>query len=238
MAHPTPYVRDARLSDFDEMAAFSALAFAGDPEMNWFAGLTTALVDAPPAQNSHGLRNLEVFMDYINRSVHVAGGRLTVVAIPQADGGEKLVAFAAWVPPGKNIDSTMTLIRAKGYRSVWTWGLSVAWRAGVVFKPTINGLVVEITATDPEYQGKGYAGMLMRENEAHIDDSKPITLEATTTHSRDVYARLGFEVIQSLTLGKGDVNQYGLKVKDRDAASGFTVWIMIKWPKERVTVKE
>ncbi|KAJ7454735.1 hypothetical protein FB451DRAFT_1279135 [Mycena latifolia] len=248
MAHTNPYVREARLSDFGEMAAFEARAFAGDPEMNWFAGLSTAIDDEPQAQKSRCLRNLELFMDCINRSVSVVGGRVTVVAIPQEDGGEKLVAFAAWVPPKKNIDGTITTIRAKGHRCIQKWGLSVAWRTSVVFKPTINKIVrkalkargyeetghyrVEITATDPEYQGKGYSSMLMKENQSHIDGSKPITLEATTTHSRDVYARLGFEVIESLTLGKGDVNQHGLKVKDKVAAGGFTVWIMIKWPKE------
>ncbi|KAJ7685731.1 hypothetical protein DFH06DRAFT_49678 [Mycena polygramma] len=58
--------------------------------------------------------------------------------------------------------------------------------------------------------------------------SKPITLEATTEHSRDVYAHQGFEVVEALTLGKGQVDSRGLKTEDRDSAVGFTVSVMIK----------
>jgi hypothetical protein len=125
----TPYVREARPADFDEIAALQARAFTGDPEMNWFAGLSTADSAQTPAQSARCLRNLELFMESIARAVYIVGGRLTVVAIPPEDsgGGERLVAFAAWVPPKKTIDGQITGIRAKFHRSVWKWGLSALW---------------------------------------------------------------------------------------------------------------
>ncbi|KAJ7183202.1 hypothetical protein C8R46DRAFT_809430, partial [Mycena filopes] len=174
--------------------------FVNDPEMNWFGGLSTPIVtpDGYPPVNARQLKNLRVFLDSVNRSVLIAGGRVTVAVIQQ-DGEEKIVAFAAWVPPHKVIEDTLTVLRSKAYRTT------------VVFKPTIGPIVkqalkakgyegtdhyrLEITATDPEYQNQGYCRLLMDEGFAVAHSySKPITLEATNEHSRDVYAHLGFEV--------------------------------------------
>ncbi|KAJ7116439.1 hypothetical protein C8R44DRAFT_792542 [Mycena epipterygia] len=240
-----PYVREVRRSDFEEISAFEARAFADDPEMNWFGGLSTAIAEEAPPQSARSLENLRIFLDSVNRGVDIVGGRVTVVAIPQEMDSEKLVAFAAWVPPHKVIEGTLTSIRSKAYRSVLAWGFSLLWRATVVFKPTIGAIVkkalkskgyhetdhyrLEITATDPEYQGKGYSTMLMKEGFGPCN-SKPITLEATTAHSRDIYAHQGFEVVETLTLGRGQVDNNGLKTSNKESAVGFTVWIMIRWP--------
>ncbi|KAJ7220314.1 hypothetical protein GGX14DRAFT_355419 [Mycena pura] len=240
-----PYVRDATFADLDAISAFEARAFQDDPEMNWFAGLDTAITDAPPPQSARALKNLRVFLDSVNRSVLIVGGRITVVAIPQESGAERLVAFAAWVPPHKVIEGTMTSLRGKAYRSIFSWGLSSVrdQRATVVFKPTIGKIVkkaliergyhatdhyrLEITATDPEYQGKGFCSLLAKEGLEKCQ-SKPVTLEATTTHSRDVYAHLGFETVEAITLGLGQVNARGLRVRDKESSVGFAVTVMIK----------
>ncbi|KAJ7262697.1 hypothetical protein B0H12DRAFT_305107 [Mycena haematopus] len=254
-SHPRPqamaYVREAHPSDFPPISAFSTRAFAADPEMNWFAGLTTPIPDQPPAQRARSLQNLRTFLDSINRSVVLVGGRVTVVALPDESGmdNEKVVAFAAWVPPHKAIEGTLTSLRSGAWRSLFAWGVKLFWRANVIFKPTIGAIVknalksrgyhetdhyrLEITATHPEYQGKGYSTLLMTAGFSHCGPSKPITLEATTPHSRDVYAHQGFEIVQQHTLGPGTVDARGLGVgtdtKDADA-TGFPVWVMIKWP--------
>ncbi|KAJ7116445.1 hypothetical protein C8R44DRAFT_208899 [Mycena epipterygia] len=231
-----PYVREVRRSDFEEISAFEARAFADDPEMNWFGGLSTAIAKEAPPQSARSLENLRIFLDSVNRGVDIVGGRVTVVAIPQEMDSEKLVAFAAWVPPHKVIEGTLTSIRSKAYRSVLAWFLVVV--ATIVFKPTIEAIVkqalkskgyhetdyyrLEITATDPEYQRKGYSTMLMKEGFGRCN-SKPITLEATTVHSRDIYAHPGFEVVETLTLGCGQVNTRGLKTREKESAAGFTV---------------
>ncbi|KAJ7056688.1 hypothetical protein C8F01DRAFT_1372668 [Mycena amicta] len=240
-----PYVREATIADLDEISVFEARAFAHDPEMNWFGGLSTAESPSKSA-NLKNLENLRVFLDFINRSVLIAGGRVTVVAVPQESGKEKLLAMAAWVPPHKIIEGTMTSIRAKGHRIVFNWGLSFIRRASVIFKPTVGAIVkkslktkgfhetdhyrLEITATHPEFQGKGLSSLLMKEGFAKCDASKPITLEATTEHSRDVYSHQGFEMVQALTLGRGQVDKHGLKTNDKESAVGFEVSVMIRWP--------
>ncbi|KAJ7510450.1 hypothetical protein B0H11DRAFT_1959130 [Mycena galericulata] len=208
------------------------------------------IADETPIQSARSLENLRLFLDSVNRSVDLVGGRITVVAIPEKSGVEKLVAFAAWVPPHKVIEGTLTTIRSGGFRSLFAMGFTLLWRAAFVFKPTIAPIVkkalkskdfhetdhfrLEITATDPEYQGKGYSTMLMKEGFASCG-SKPITLEATTAHSRDTYAHLGFEVVETLTLGKGHVNKDGLNTKDKESAVGFPVSVMIKWPGPQAT---
>ncbi|KAJ7746371.1 hypothetical protein B0H16DRAFT_1462538 [Mycena metata] len=179
--------------------------------MNWFGGLSTAIMDDNPPLNVRKLENLRIFLDSVNRSVTLVGGRVTVVAIPQGSGQEEIVAFAAWVPPHKVIeDRALNQNMAENNR-----GLQTDHR-------------LEITATDPDYQGKGYCRLLMKEGFSTCQ-SKPITLEATTAHSRDVYAHLGFEVVESLTLGKGQVNNRGLRIAKREPATGFP------WPSTDVT---
>ncbi|KAJ6510538.1 hypothetical protein C8R45DRAFT_1088697 [Mycena sanguinolenta] len=265
MTHQLPYVRTARRSDFDEILAFETRAFADDPEMNWFGGLTTAIAHEASTQSAQSLENLRKFLDSVNRSVALVGGRVTVVAIPQESGSEKLVAFASWVPPHKVIEGTMTSIRSKAFHSLFTWGFTLwwvstfyTWNNSLVNLWTLNfrerardcyiqiGAIVkqalkfrgyqetdhfrlEITATDPEYQGKGYSTMLMKEG-FEYGGSKPITLEATTAHSREIYAHQGFEIVESLTLSKGKANSRALNTQDKGFAKGFPVWIMIKWP--------
>ncbi|KAJ7685730.1 hypothetical protein DFH06DRAFT_49651 [Mycena polygramma] len=120
-----PYVREANPSDNEEISALQARAFAHDPEMNWFGGLSTAIADEPPDRRDRALENLAVFLDSVNRSVEIVGGRLMVVAIPQDTGAEKIVAFASWVPPHKDIEGTLTIIRSKSHRGILRWGFGL-----------------------------------------------------------------------------------------------------------------
>ncbi|KAJ7039644.1 hypothetical protein C8F04DRAFT_1317729 [Mycena alexandri] len=81
--HLAAYVRDARPSDLEEISAFEARSFADDPEMNWFGGLlSTAMMDDNPPFNVRKLENLRIFLDSVNRSVTLVGGRVTVVVVP------------------------------------------------------------------------------------------------------------------------------------------------------------
>ncbi|KAF7327352.1 hypothetical protein MKEN_00312800 [Mycena kentingensis (nom. inval.)] len=248
--YPEPYVREATAADLDEISAFSARAFHHDPEMNWFGGLRFK-ADSTEAEEAQSLKNLGTFLDMVHRSVLIVGGRINVVALPQgAAGPEKLVAYCAWVPPNKVVEGTLTTVRARGHRILSKWGLGFVWRATAVFKPRIATIVkkslkskgfgttdhfrIEITATDPDYQGRGFSTLLMKDGIAVSDASKPITLEATTAHSRDIYAHQGFELIETLKLGAGDVDVNGYKVTDKQKAVGFDVYVMARWPSSRI----
>jgi len=54
-------------------------------------------------------------------------------------------------------------------------------------------------------------------------------LEATTAYSRDIYARLGFETIEEIVLGQGQVGEDGLRKK---GGEGVKVWGMIWRPED------
>jgi len=56
---------------------------------------------------------------------------------------------------------------------------------------------------------------------------KPIWLEATTAYSRDIYTRLGFQIIDEIVLGKGKVAPDGTASK---GGEGVKVWGMLWRP--------
>ena len=55
----------------------------------------------------------------------------------------------------------------------------------------------------------------------------PIWLEATTAHSRDVYARQGFELVQEMKVGEGTHAASGAFEK---GGEGVRLWAMIWKP--------
>ena len=75
----------------------------------------------------------------------------------------------------------------------------------------------------------GLCSTLVRELQdiAKKDDCS-LWLEATTAYSRDIYARLGFEMIEEIVLGQGQVGEDGLRKK---GGEGVRVWGMI-WRSE------
>jgi hypothetical protein len=56
---------------------------------------------------------------------------------------------------------------------------------------------------------------------------KPIWLEATTEYSMKLYVRAGFEVVDEIILGRGQVGADGLLKKDGE---GVKIWGMVWWP--------
>jgi hypothetical protein len=60
--------------------------------------------------------------------------------------------------------------------------------------------------TREDCRGRGHASTLIRHHQALATDANlPIWLEATTAKSRNIYLKLGFEVVQEIVLGKGRV---------------------------------
>ena len=60
-------------------------------------------------------------------------------------------------------------------------------------------------------------------------DHCPLWLEATTAYSRDIYARLGFETVEEIVLGQGQVGENGL---GKNGGEGVKVWAMIWRPED------
>ena len=60
------------------------------------------------------------------------------------------------------------------------------------------------------------------------NESTPICLEATTAYSRDLYAKLGFQEVDEMLLGKGKVGADGKLKKNGE---GVRIWAMVWRPK-------
>jgi hypothetical protein len=52
----------------------------------------------------------------------------------------------------------------------------------------------------------------------------PVCLEATSPRSRDIYAHLGFQILEEMVLGKGTVDAEG---RGKEGGDGVKVWAMV-----------
>lgn len=88
--------------------------------------------------------------------------------------------------------------------------------------------VLELLGTDPDQQGRGLASELLRKYHPISDtENSPLWLEAGSAQARDLYKRLGFEVMEELRFSVGKVGEDGRKQK---GGPGVPVWLMIRWP--------
>ncbi|KAK7062826.1 hypothetical protein VNI00_000321 [Paramarasmius palmivorus] len=109
---------------------------------------------------------------------------------------------------------------------------------GVKLDPSDTWHLQLITAVK-EFEGKGLMSLLQREGFRHAVETaaakgekpKPICLEATSERARDRYAFLGYELApnQPLVVGKGQVDENGLKTSNEAGATGIKVYCMVNW---------
>src|SRR5256885_13395334 len=75
--------------------------------------------------------------------------------------------------------------------------------------------------TREDCRGRGLASSLIRHYQVKATEANlPVWLEATTAKSRDIYLKLGFEVVQEIVLGKGKVGSDGLVKENGEQAVG------------------
>ena len=147
MATPTgPYVREAKLpEEFRELGLVAARAFASHPLKNYFSHQTTAMHLQEGDKKAKSLRRLAHFEESTLRSVMLIRGRIMVVAVPEADGTERIAACAAWITPeSAEFDSPWVFVRAKFHRALLAWGITTlkvrqdASRDVLLFDPLIR----------------------------------------------------------------------------------------------------
>ncbi|KAJ7267468.1 hypothetical protein C8J57DRAFT_366586 [Mycena rebaudengoi] len=252
-AAPGAYVRSAKFSELEQVSAAGARAFARDPLFTWFANIKTPIPEQEPKQRAKSTHNLHILMDSLFRAICLIDARPMVVVVPDesgvvnADGSpaERIVAVAEWVQPGASVNGMITVVRAKFHRLTMAWGWTGYQRIDLDYKNAISKRVgeelvrgglsktshwrLEIAYTDPDHEGHGYCGLLLKEIQ-EFNKNLPTTVEATTPRSRDVYLHYGWTIYDTLTFGKGYVDESGLQ-STGEKATGFPVWMMIKWPK-------
>lgn len=148
------------------------------------------------------------------------------------------------VPPGKSVDNPWTLIPAGIFQVLWKLGFSGCWRMLGEYEPATAevrkaalGSVREFyylffVATREDARGKGLSSALIGKlQERAKQEGVPVWLEATTEYSAKVYAKLGFERVGPVVLGKGHADADGTK---KVGGQGVVVQCMIWWPEKKL----
>ena len=90
---------------------------------------------------------------------------------------------------------------------------------------------VFFNATKEDCRGRGLSSTLMRNaQERAAKDGVPLWLEATTFKSTQLYLKLGFNVVDTIVLGKGCFSPDGQKQVGGD---GVPVRGMVWWPPKK-----
>lgn len=95
---------------------------------------------------------------------------------------------------------------------------------------------VAALATLESRRGQGLASKFIRWLQVKAaEDKKPIWLETSTAHAKAMYERCGFQTVDEVTLGAGQLDQEGLSVKkgregEGHEATGVKLWAMVWWP--------
>ena len=77
-------------------------------------------------------------------------------------------------------------------------------------------------------RGRGLCSAIMKKfQEIATRDQCPVWLEATTEKSMKLYSKLGWRVVDEITLGKGKASAGGLQCK---GGEGVRVWTMVWRP--------
>ncbi|KAF7514604.1 hypothetical protein G7054_g15169 [Neopestalotiopsis clavispora] len=204
--------------------------FGDDPVYNWF------LYSTPETKR---LRHLQVLIEGIIKAAAIADGVFTEI---NAWG-----ASAVLIPPGCKPDSPLTVLRAGLVPAAIRLGPQPLKRlvhdyTSAAEKTKARGMTVRerkagyhfliFMGTSLDHRRQGLAGKLLQDMQARIQAGKqprPIWLEATTAASRDLYAKHGFEIVEEINLGKGDVNAKG---RAEPGGEGVTIWGMVWRPLE------
>jgi ribosomal protein S18 acetylase RimI-like enzyme len=162
---------------------------------------------------------------------------LNGASISEADGW---ASCAVVMPPGADVGNPWTLVPAGLVGILWTLGVRGCWKMigefeGVTGRAREREMgrggryyYVFFIGTAEEGRGRGLASRLMEEvKEGAGREGMPVWLEATTERSRNLYARLGFEDLGEIVLGKGQVGADGERKK---GGEGVRIWPMIWRP--------
>ncbi|KAL4805117.1 hypothetical protein BDV18DRAFT_161514 [Aspergillus unguis] len=151
-------------------------------------------------------------------------------------------SVAVVLPPGRSVDSLWSIIpSAVGLlRVLWKIGIAGCIRmlgdysrpANALKKSVLRGqghYYIFALGTEYQYQGQGLARALIENvRETAWCAEVPVWLEATTEYSRDLYQSLGFELVEEITIGKGQAASDGTM---QVGGLGVRLWAMVWWPK-------
>ncbi|KAH7102573.1 hypothetical protein BKA62DRAFT_699145 [Auriculariales sp. MPI-PUGE-AT-0066] len=173
---------------------------------------------------------------------------------------EAIRVVVMWNAPGAKIDDIGVVIKSKQLRTMsggtfpWTgWGIRGTLRALSIQGKFVSrhktackdaGVVhascwtLEVLATDPDSEGRGFAGIAIREGLSYIDGiGSPCLLEASEPRPKAIYERFGWKDTATFQSGVGIVRSDGLvpngSTPSKTSANeliGVTSWTMLRLP--------
>jgi GNAT superfamily N-acetyltransferase len=170
-------------SDRDRAISTLTLAFANDPVVRWVF------------QDPHVYATL--FPPIIEAFAGLAFERGTAFAL------QGYAAVALWLPPGVGSDdATMSALIEEGAADSARPDVDGFFDQMGESHPSFEHWYLPLAGVDPPAQGHGLGSTLLRHALEGCDrDRLPAYLEATSSRSRDLYARLGFAEIGVIQQG-------------------------------------
>jgi ribosomal protein S18 acetylase RimI-like enzyme len=180
-------VRSAQSEDLDVIVGILTESFFEDPVMCW------------AFEESVRPRRLDVMWRVMAKHGYIPAGAATV--LPGGDGA------ALWMPPGRSLDDAFWSEHASEFVGGLEGDLDRISQLGDVMNashPTVEHWYLLAIGIHPHAQGRGLGGTLLAHTLARADAARqPAYLEATSTRSRALYERFGFEVTGEIRPGDG-----------------------------------
>ncbi|RDW85136.1 hypothetical protein BP6252_02726 [Coleophoma cylindrospora] len=125
------------------------------------------------------------------------------------------------MPPGEKVDNPMT------WKTLFEY-TPVSDKAKVKALGKSKYYYVFFIGTSADSRKQGLASIVIKDFQAQAAAEKlPVWLEATTTYSRDLYEKLGFQVVEEMVIGQGTCSPDGLPSR---GGPGVPIWGMIWRP--------
>ncbi|KAF2472876.1 uncharacterized protein BDR25DRAFT_302476 [Lindgomyces ingoldianus] len=257
MAHPNAAVQITTASGVKyepRTTTVLASAFSADPVMAYFLNS----IPRGPARSAalHKLFHCMFSAATLKDAIFYESSYPNLTPANQASPNTELVqepgfqSAAVIMLPGQKVDDLnllawLSLIKAGILGLIWTAGLTRFRRvlfeypalADGVKKTTFNKhekwYYILMIGTEESHRGKGLCPALIRDLQKKASgEGLPIWLEATSAGSRDVYKKVGFQLVEEggpFILGKGVADAAG-EVATGESAVGVEIWAMVWYP--------
>lgn len=210
-------------SDYKGAALCLATAFFDDPVCTYALDSTSISSWDPARRWALHLRTFECVV-----YAHILGG--AALGVPSSSKGH-FDAVALWMPPGKNMDDWLTLIRSGLWRLQWAYTKEGRQRFYGEFLPLLNATKMDVLgerdrnswylvylATRKEARGRGLASQLIRWGTRQADEAgMPTYLESSHRGNVAYYRRLGFVVKRTISLRDGTRAEMDIMVREPEA---------------------
>ncbi|KAF1950785.1 hypothetical protein CC80DRAFT_426011 [Byssothecium circinans] len=221
----TDGIRVVTAAEYKQAAACLAEAFAED-EVVWYPINTPDRAEW--SKEEKWALHVEI-LEYVTYA-HILKGLVTTIG--------DFDAVALWMPPGHDMDDTLTKFRSGMWRLNYRLSPEGKRRYFTEFLPLLHDTkVAALGARDPESwylvyigtkpsaQGKGYCRKLIEHVTRQADREGRVTyLESSNDNNPAIYRRFGFETVRRVHLQRARQNVgLDIMVREPEGASGVQV---------------